>query len=167
MRLEYLERFLRHRQRKPLVSNPDMHHGTCVTHVPWWMSGLLTHRGGIPGAYSTRNFTYLARGPWQKVHSWWDLHMQLHTHTGQCLPSLFCNESVVTLYNLFIYLLDSQFLISTLDMRSCKGRQNVISVELLWNPYFRKWKKILNDLYRNCYEHISRALLFACWSPFY
>ena len=26
----------------PLVSNPDLHHGTCVTHVPWCMSGLLT-----------------------------------------------------------------------------------------------------------------------------
>ena len=23
-------------------SDPDMHHGTCVTHVPWCMSGLLT-----------------------------------------------------------------------------------------------------------------------------
>ena len=28
--------FPRHQlQRKPLVSDPDMHHGTCVTHVPW------------------------------------------------------------------------------------------------------------------------------------
>ena len=26
----------------PQVSNPDMHHGTCVTHVPWCMSGSLT-----------------------------------------------------------------------------------------------------------------------------
>ena len=26
----------------PRVSNPDMHHGTCVTHVPWCMSGSLT-----------------------------------------------------------------------------------------------------------------------------
>ena len=26
-------------QRKPLVSDPGMHHGTCVTHVPWCMSG--------------------------------------------------------------------------------------------------------------------------------
>ena len=23
-------------------SDPDMHHGTCVTHVPWCMTGLLT-----------------------------------------------------------------------------------------------------------------------------
>ena len=26
----------------PLVSDPDMHHGTCLTHVPWCMSGSLT-----------------------------------------------------------------------------------------------------------------------------
>ena len=42
-------------QRKPLVSDPGMHHDTCVAHVPWCMSGSLTHGGGenvpgIPGA---------------------------------------------------------------------------------------------------------------------
>ena len=26
----------------PQVSEPEVHHGTCVTHVPWCMSGLLT-----------------------------------------------------------------------------------------------------------------------------
>ena len=59
------ERFPRHRlQRKPLVSDPDMHHGTC-------MSGSLTRGGGenvpdIPGACATRNFAYLVRGPWPR-----------------------------------------------------------------------------------------------------
>ena len=63
--------FPRHRfQRKPLVSDPGMHHGTCVTHVPWCMSGSLTcgdgeNVPGIPGACATHNFTYLARGPWR------------------------------------------------------------------------------------------------------
>ena len=63
------ERLPRHRlQRKLLASDPDMHHGTCVTHVPWCMSGSLNRSGGenvagIPGACATRNFTYLARGP--------------------------------------------------------------------------------------------------------
>ena len=54
--------------RKPLVSDPGMHHGTCVTHVPWCMSGSLTC--GDRGKCSrhsrrmrTRNFAYLARGP--------------------------------------------------------------------------------------------------------
>ena len=42
-------------QKKPLVSYPGMHHGTCVTHVPWCMSGSGTRGGGenvpgIPGA---------------------------------------------------------------------------------------------------------------------
>ena len=55
-------------QRKPLVSDPGMHHGTCVTHVPWCMTGSLTRAGGenvpgIPGACATHSFTYLARGP--------------------------------------------------------------------------------------------------------
>ena len=40
---ECRERFPRHRlQRKPHVSDPGKHHGTCVTHVPWCMSGALT-----------------------------------------------------------------------------------------------------------------------------
>ena len=28
--------------RPPLVSDPDMHHGTCVAHVPWRMPGSQT-----------------------------------------------------------------------------------------------------------------------------
>ena len=55
-------------QWKPPVGDPGMHHGTCVTHVPWYMSGSLTRGGGenvpgIPGACTTRNFIYLVRGP--------------------------------------------------------------------------------------------------------
>ena len=59
----------------PRVSDPDVHHGMCVTHMPWCMPGSLTRgflwsrwRGtnfpGIPGACTTRNFTYLVRGSW-------------------------------------------------------------------------------------------------------
>ena len=50
------ERFPRNRiQKKSRVSDPSLHHGTCVTHVPWCMSGSLTRGGGenvpgIPGA---------------------------------------------------------------------------------------------------------------------
>ena len=55
-------------QRKPLVSDPGMHHGTCVTHVPWCMSGSLT-RGdrenvpGIPGACAPTILPI-----WQEAH---------------------------------------------------------------------------------------------------
>ena len=73
------ECFPRHRlQRKPLLSDPGMHHGTCVTHVPRCMSGSLTRGGrenvlGISGACATLNFTYLVKGPWCKptVMSWY------------------------------------------------------------------------------------------------
>ena len=71
MRRECRECFPRHRlQRKPLVSDLGIHHGTCVTHVPWCMSGSPTCGGGesvpgIPSACANRNFLYLARGPWK------------------------------------------------------------------------------------------------------
>ena len=70
MRRECRERFPRHRlQRKPLVSDPGILHGTCVTHVPWSKSGSLTGGSGetvpgIPGACATRKFTDMVRGPW-------------------------------------------------------------------------------------------------------
>ena len=52
----------------PPTSKETMHHGMCVAHVPWCMSGSLTRGGGgnvpgIPGACTTRNFTFLLRGP--------------------------------------------------------------------------------------------------------
>ena len=91
MHRECRERFPRHRlQRKPLVSDPGMHHGTCVTHVPWCISGSQTLGGGenvpgIPGACATRNFTYLARGPWR-----------CSSHVKAVLPSV-----VTATYTLF------------------------------------------------------------------
>ena len=55
-------------QRKTRVSDPGMHHGTCVTHVPWCMSGLLTRGGGenvpgIPGACAPAILRI-----WQEAH---------------------------------------------------------------------------------------------------
>ena len=63
---ECVERCSRHRlQRKLLVSNPGMHHGTGVAHGTWCMSVSLTrgHGENIPGACATRNIAYLVRGP--------------------------------------------------------------------------------------------------------
>ena len=62
--------FPRHRfQRKPLVSDPGMHHGTCVTHVPWCMLGSLTcgdgeNVPGIPGSCAPAILRI-----WQEAHS--------------------------------------------------------------------------------------------------
>ena len=75
--------FSRHRhQRKPQVSDSGMHHGTSVTHVPWYMLGSLTpnegeNGPGIPGACATRNFTCLVNGPWVDINTdWGTIHLQ-------------------------------------------------------------------------------------------
>ena len=68
MRRECRKHFPHHRlQRKPLVSDPGMHHDTSFTHVQWCMLRSLTRSGGenvpgIPGACVIRNLMYLARG---------------------------------------------------------------------------------------------------------
>ena len=84
-------------QRKPLVSDPGMHHDTCVTHVPWCMPGSLIHCGGqnvpgIPGACATRNFTYLARGPWTTMYK-----ANLGIGMGVSSPFNFSNPGPLTL----------------------------------------------------------------------
>ena len=79
MRREFRERLSHHRQ----VSDTGMHHGTCVTHVPWYISGWLTRSRGenvpdIPGTCATRNLTYLARGAWLGAQK------ALSHHINQC-----------------------------------------------------------------------------------
>ena len=59
---------IRRFRRKPLVSDPGMHHGTSVTHVPWCMSGSLTcgdgeNVPGIPGACAPAILRI-----WQEAH---------------------------------------------------------------------------------------------------
>ena len=61
--------FHRHRlQRKLLLSDPGIHHGTCVTHVLWCMPGSLT-RGGetFPAFPAHEQPAYLVRGPWRQI----------------------------------------------------------------------------------------------------
>ena len=52
-------------QRKPLASDPDMHHGTCGIAYPRWRG----KRSRLSRRMRTRNFTYLARGPCYEVTS--------------------------------------------------------------------------------------------------
>ena len=115
MRRECRETFPRHRlRRKPLVSDPGMHH---VPHVPWFMSGSLTRCGGenVPGnlvACATRNFSYLARGPWRRIPYVQEAERCLlyvirrdarrvntsrgggHHHTDNFFKNIFVNENI-------------------------------------------------------------------------
>ena len=81
-------------QRKPLVSDPGMHHGTCVTHVPWCMSGSLTcgdgeNVPGIPGACAP-----VILRIWQETHGsqhglnkWFDAGQETNYYLNQWWPS--------------------------------------------------------------------------------
>ena len=83
-------------QRKPLVSDPGMHHGTCVTHVPWCMSGSLTRSGGenvpgIPGACAPAILRI-----WEEAHAntHWELHGSTNDQQWVSFGSWFCNGAV-------------------------------------------------------------------------
>ena len=74
-------------QMKPLVSDPGMHHGTCVTHVPWCMSGSLTcgdgeNVPGIPGACAPAILRI-----WQEAH-----------YEPKYLPELDQTSAIIILY---------------------------------------------------------------------
>ena len=58
------------------TSDPDMHHGTCVTHVPWCMPGSLTSvflwsqwRGKTFPAFPAHAQPAILR-IWQEAHGW-------------------------------------------------------------------------------------------------
>ena len=101
IRRECRERFLRHRlQRKPLVSEPGMHHGTSVTHVPWCMSGSLTRGSGenvpgIPSASATLKFVHLVRGPWTSTcfPIGWAIMGAFTNHCAQPWQFIWCHPT--------------------------------------------------------------------------
>ena len=83
-------------QRKPIVGDPGMHHGTCVTHVPWCMSGSLTcgdgeNVPGIPGACAPAILRI-----WQEAHATRDQWINssppsatyMHQWTGSALVQI-------------------------------------------------------------------------------
>ena len=69
-------------QRKPLASNPGVHHGTCVTHVPWCMSGSRWRgkRSRHSRRMRTSNFTNPTRGSCWELSSWLLLGDCYRTH---------------------------------------------------------------------------------------
>ena len=101
----------------PRVSNPDMHHGTCVTHVPWCMSGSLTSgflwsrwrgkRYRHSRCMRTPNFPYLARGPYTttKRAKWRKMRLQYHEPSQvRFTPSFHCcNQISNEIYKIWRY----------------------------------------------------------------
>ena len=78
--------FPRHRLQKiPLLSDPGMHQGTCVTHVPWCMSGLLTRGGGENGAFCVSGMRPVA----------WSIdHIAYMRHSASMSTGLWCDRDI-------------------------------------------------------------------------
>ena len=146
MRRECRERFPRHRlQRKPQVSDPDMHRGTCVTHVPWCMSGSLTSGGG------ENNFTYLVRGPlglWTTSIEG-DILLAATTMTHNPLIS---KPSYTIFYNLMSNV--SWFIVSK-ALRGSRRKQYIVPLVRYWTyvDYAQLWRNLLHDIH----QHKSNA----------
>ena len=97
-------------QRKPLVSDPGMHHGTCMMHVPWCMSGSLTRGGGenvpgIPGACAPAIlriwqeahwliFVHLVTGAFLVIHQYCNVCTKFYHVT--CLPHVTMDDCLYT-----------------------------------------------------------------------
>ena len=88
-------------QRKPLVSHPGMHHGTCVTHVPWCMSGSRTRGGGenvpdILGACASAILRIWRKRPIGMVMMIWLWHNAWHLYDWVPLCPLYHHISYRT-----------------------------------------------------------------------
>ena len=79
----------------PRVSDPDMHHGTCVRHVPWCMPGSLTSgfiwsRGrGIRSRHSRRMRNPQFYVPGKRLITWTSdgpIHRHIHAPHGYNTP---------------------------------------------------------------------------------
>ena len=72
----------------PQVSDPDMQHSTCVTHVPSSMPGLLTS-GFLWSWLSGKTFpAFSAHAQPAILHIWWEAHydvIMLHMFTHRCI----------------------------------------------------------------------------------
>ena len=86
--------------KETVVSNTDMHHGTCLTHGAWWMSGSLTTATGktFPAFPAHVQPTILLI--WQEAH-WW---MTFTSFLLNCLWSdIIKNKQVTCQISLFVW----------------------------------------------------------------
>ena len=87
----------------PRVSDPDIHHGTCVTHGSWCMPGSLTSAFSWSRWWGNRSrhsrrmrnppFTYLVRGPYTENRelSWCHLYRHWWHRRWLCISNSFEN----------------------------------------------------------------------------
>ena len=68
----------------PKASDPDMHHGTCVTHAPWCMTGSLTS-GFLWSPRRGKTFlAFPAHVQPAMLHIWQEAHEHLYLFRLKC-----------------------------------------------------------------------------------
>ena len=133
----------RHRlQWKTLISDPGMHHGTCITHVQWFMSGLLSRGGeenvpGIPGVCAAHKFTYLVRAPCvyhSNLFPWYRTGMTQHLTKPPIRSGLFY------LHGSFVFLTSTILLLNFNGKPTLKARMKADLAKYLSSKKIRRAK---------------------------
>ena len=133
-------------RRKPLVSDPGMHHSTCVRHVPWCMSGSLNcgdgeNVPGIPGACAPAILRI-----WQEAHVahplWWDmgyLSKLKFFYEFEIVSILFTCECSTVWTSFYIKLCSDQYKYTTLTKENYfhHGSWNGLK-DGLWNNFLHQ-----------------------------
>ena len=128
MRRECRERF----PPPPRVSDPDIHHGTCVTHVPWCMSGSLTsgflgcRRWWKPSRYSRRMRNpqfYVSGKRSMKYTQRYAQYIPRNIYTTVCTVYIPWNIHTVVLCVVLLWLLKSCYSFTQSLTGHCMGSQ--------------------------------------------
>ena len=101
--------FSRHRLlRKPPVSDPDMHHGTYITQVPWCMSGTPNRGGGekFPAHAQPANLRIWQEAHWASARAQAEAMWAIYLHCpGQWTQAIRVQLATLDLLNVWIYCL--------------------------------------------------------------
>ena len=131
----------------PQVSDPDMHQGTCVTHVPWCMPGSLTsnflwsrRRGKTFPAFPAHAQPAILR-------SWQEVHGSLMVLTHWCLVTkMSCKElesSSEAMNNVCCKWISNGFFVTT-------------TTHLIFNTGRALWtKRSIAYILRKCFSNIA------------
>ena len=140
------------------VSAPDMHHGTCVTHVPRSLtSGFLWSRRGIRSRHSQRmripQFYVSGKRPMQKKY--------VHAFVAPCFVMTvlyFLIKFLVTYLTIILRLQHWRLVMSNTRFRLYSFRFNtstIVSLHFVWHT--RWWAEFSND---------NISILWAIWIDF-
>ena len=182
---ECRERFPHHQhQRKPLVSDPGMHHGTCVTHVPWCMSGSLNPGGrenvpGIPGACTTRNFMYLVRDPYNNTMLWHRKAIKLckhfiikcyktiHLYKYLCISNRHMLCLIYMIKHFIATYLDILHALNSLSKTAGLGDARHFSSLFIPVPWFMHFESFNPSVTQNRIGWENTSKRCSCWCPGY